>query len=182
MSLYNPGNMNDRARLVSLPTPIGGRETRTMHAADYAAKIGIRIPTDLRWAFEWCESGAEVRFLWELAKRGDAVQCGRGLESSGLRVMLQATAGTYRIDFLVTRPGDDAFRLAVEVDGMRWHHHNDLQVEADYLRSRRLTLAGYSVIRFTAREVFTDAGECWRQVDSIMDRRAPIAPEVPTHG
>jgi very-short-patch-repair endonuclease len=75
----------------------------------------------------------------------------------------------YHIDAAVVSKNT---KLAVEIDGMGFHHRTAEQVAADYIRARRLTLAGYAVIRFTAREAFNEPAECWRQIDAILDARS----------
>ena len=81
---------------------------------------------------------------------------------------LQVRCAGFRIDAVVS---DATTQLAVEIDGMAFHHRTKEQVAADYLRQRRIVVKGYTVIRFTAQEVFGDAAECWRQVRAILAAR-----------
>jgi very-short-patch-repair endonuclease len=78
---------------------------------------------------------------------------------------LQVRCATYWIDAVVSSSHKT---LAIEIDGMAFHHRSREQVAADYLRQRRIVLRGYTVIRFTAQEVFSDADQCWRQIESIF--------------
>lgn len=115
-----------------------------------------------------CGSAAEVYFLRPFLERpGCAIAVGDA-HAGGVVVMLQHQIKQYRTDVLVA---DDRTQLAIEVDGMAFHHRSREQVAADYLRQRRIVAQGYTVIRFTAPEVFKDATECWRQVDAILAAR-----------
>lgn len=88
--------------------------------------------------------------------------------AGGLIVGLQLKCRRYYIDAAIT---DGLTKLAVEIDGIAWHHWTKEQVAKDYLRERRIVLEGYTVIRFTAQEVFKDADECWRQISAILSNR-----------
>jgi len=119
--------------------------------------------------FAQCGSAAEAYFLRPFVSRPGAVFQDRGVCVGDVQVVLQVSCALSRIDFVVSR---GAFRLAIEVDGMGFHHANAEQVAADYLRERRIVCAGYTVIRFTAQEAFSNPSECWRQVDEILSAHA----------
>lgn len=114
-------------------------------------------------------SGAEALLAVQFVQKSDTSidPVRRAWTNGDVSLELQAPARLYRIDLLATR-GD--YRLAIEVDGAEWHQASELQVQADYLRQRRLVAFGYRVIRFTAREIFRDVKECWRQVEAILER------------
>lgn len=76
----------------------------------------------------------------------------------------------YRVDFLLK----DA-RLIVELDGHEYHSTKD-QLEKDAIRQRYLTRAGYSVIRFTGREVNRDVEACVAEVRELYKERIQRAP------
>lgn len=76
----------------------------------------------------------------------------------------------YRVDFLLK----DA-RLIIELDGHA-HHSTKEQLTKDASRQRYLTRAGYTVIRFTGREIFKDVQGCVsevRQLYTELMQRAP---------
>jgi len=76
----------------------------------------------------------------------------------------------FRVDFLLK----DA-RLIIELDGHDYHSSKE-QLEKDSQRQRYLTRAGYTVIRFTGREIYQDAEKCAaiaRKTYHEMLQRAP---------
>lgn len=58
-------------------------------------------------------------------------------------------------------------RYAIEIDGFEWHDKTPEQAESDRRRERDIQRAGYTVIRFAAREVLRDPYPC---VKEIIDR------------
>lgn len=76
----------------------------------------------------------------------------------------------YRVDFILK----DA-RLIIELDGHE-HHSTKEQLEKDAIRQRYLTRAGYSVIRFTGREVKRDPKKCVLEVRTTYQERMQRAP------
>ena len=76
----------------------------------------------------------------------------------------------YRVDFILK----DA-RLIIELDGHQYHSSPE-QLESDAIRQRYLTRAGYSVIRFTGREINRDAAGCVEDVRKIYEERMQRAP------
>lgn len=76
----------------------------------------------------------------------------------------------YRVDFILK----DA-RLIIELDGHA-HHSTKEQLENDAIRQRYLTRAGYSVIRFTGREINRDPAACVREVREMYVERLQRAP------
>ncbi len=78
--------------------------------------------------------------------------------------------GRYRVDFILK----DA-RLIIELDGHLYHSTKD-QLERDAIRQRYLTRAGYSVIRFTGREINRDPAACVREVREMYKERMQRAP------
>jgi very-short-patch-repair endonuclease len=93
--------------------------------------------------------------LWQHLRRG---------QSDGLHWRKQHAVGTYIVDFFCAKA-----KLVVEVDG---DSHAD-QIEYDEARTAYLNELGYTVIRFTNREVFNQceavvqqiADECQRLID-----------------
>lgn len=119
-----------------------------------------------------CGSAAEVYFVRPFLEREGCQVRGITATLGPVSVTLQYEIKGYYADVLVT---DGAFQLAIEVDGLAFHHRSREQITADYLRQRRIVARGYTVIRFTAPEVFKDAAECWRQVDAILAARRKSA-------
>lgn len=78
--------------------------------------------------------------------------------------------GRYRVDFILK----DA-RLIIELDGHAYHSTKE-QLERDAIRQRYLTRAGYSVIRFTGREINRDPVACVREVRDMYEERMQRAP------
>lgn len=76
----------------------------------------------------------------------------------------------YRVDFLLK----DA-RLIVELDGHEFHSTKD-QLEKDAIRQRYLSRAGYTVIRFTGREIVRNPVACVSEVRDIYNERIQRAP------
>lgn len=133
------------------------------------SNLKLEVPEHIHPVLLNCGSAAELNFVGEFAMRdGCGVLDHRALRCGATDVRLQHRVNGYRVDLMAERKG---FMLAIEVDGMGWHHMTPEQVAADYLRERRLVLVGCSVVRFTAAEVFRDRQECWRQVDAILEAR-----------
>jgi len=55
-------------------------------------------------------------------------------------------------------------RYAIEIDGFEWHDKTPVQAERDKRRERSIQLAGYTVLRFAAREVLADPFKCVREI------------------
>jgi len=77
----------------------------------------------------------------------------------------------YRLDFGIMNAAEGLY-LAIEVDGHQWHEATQHQVQSDKSRDRKLTAAGWQVLRFTGSEVYRDAAACVREVLEILTRRA----------
>ena len=78
--------------------------------------------------------------------------------------------GRYRVDFILK----DA-RLIIELDGHNYHSTPE-QLEKDAIRQRYLTRAGYTVIRFTGREINRNAVACVEEVRIIYRERMQRKP------
>lgn len=137
--------------------------------ASWAREAGY--PYDRRFTaiYARCGSAAEVYFLRPFLERDGCVLDSAGRAVAGdTTLTVQHSIGSYRADMLVTA---GALALAIEIDGMAFHHRSAAQVANDYRRQRRIVARGYTLIRFTAAEAFHDAAECWRQVDAIIAAR-----------
>lgn len=76
----------------------------------------------------------------------------------------------FRVDFLLK----DA-RLIVELDGHDYHSTKE-QLEKDAVRQRYLSRAGYTVIRFTGREINRDSSACVAEVRQIYKEKIQRSP------
>lgn len=132
----------------------------------WAAAQRFAYPADAENFLAECQSAAEAYFARPFVLRaGVEYPEPRVARAGELELRLQVNVANYRVDFVLECR---VARLAIEIDGMAFHHRFREQIAQDYLRQRRIVLRGYPVIRFTAQEVFSDPNECWRQIDSIM--------------
>ncbi|MDF9618393.1 DUF559 domain-containing protein [Pseudomonas entomophila] len=76
----------------------------------------------------------------------------------------------YRVDFFLK----DA-RLIIELDGHAYHSTKE-QLEKDAIKQRYLTRAGYTVIRFTGREIVRDVQACVAEVRQMYKECMQRAP------
>lgn len=100
---------------------------------------------------KFCESPAEITLLAALLEQAQLAPTDRPRTLAGaIEVQLQAQIANIRVDFLVDRS------LVVEVDG-RAYHSESQRFEEDRYRDQTLTLKGYRILRFPAKQVFADA-------------------------
>lgn len=162
-----PGIDRVRPKYGTIPTAIGDvLRPKQFPFVSWAASVRFAYPIEARPFLTACGSAAEAFLVRPFLCRtgvvydGAVARCGRDV------LRLQEPAGRYRLDAVVRR---GSFRLAIEVDGMAFHHRSREQVADDYLRQRRIVCMGYTVIRFTAQEAFADPEECWRQINAILE-------------
>jgi very-short-patch-repair endonuclease len=93
--------------------------------------------------------------LWQHLRRG---------QIDGLHWRKQHAVGTYIVDFFCAKA-----KLVVEVDG---DSHAD-QIEYDRARTAYLNELGYTVIRFTNREMFTQLEAVLQQIADECQRLIP---------
>jgi REase_MTES_1575 len=141
---------------------------RAFPFASWAANNSFVYDSAALPLFRRCGSAAEAFFLRPFTRRPGFGVEGQAGVAPPLTLRLQVPCGQYLIDAVVT---DGRSAIAIEVDGIAFHHRSGEQLAADYLRQRRMVLRGHTVIRFTAPEVFRNAVECWRQVDAILTAR-----------
>lgn len=82
----------------------------------------------------------------------------------------QEKHGRFRVDFILK----DA-RLIIELDGHDYHSTKE-QLENDAIRQRYLSRAGYTVIRFTGREINNNPSSCVSEVREIYKERMQRSP------
>jgi very-short-patch-repair endonuclease len=132
----------------------------------------FRIPEHARPLLERVASPAEACVVRELLDLPGALyDGGRTVRFRGAAIVLQVPCRGYRVDVAVKR---DQTMLAMEIDGLAFHGLTQAQFARDYLRTRRLLLAGYIVIRFTATEAMSQPRQCWRDVFSVLRARRQI--------
>lgn len=119
-------------------------------STDYTREQALRARLDL------CESPMEEAFLMAadpiLSEYGDIVP--------------QFEVGSYRADFAIPN-----CRILIEIDGYEWHKTRE-QLTADAKRQRVLTAAGWTVVRFTGREIYAGAANCAAEVARIIVGRS----------
>ena len=109
------------------------------------------------------ESYIEVEFSKELGDLADRIEKESWFGD-------KEKHGRYRVDFILKD-----VRLIIELDGHAYHSSPE-QLEKDAIRQRYLTRAGYTVIRFTGREVNRDAASCVEEVRTIYNERLQREP------
>ena len=139
----------------------------------WAAANGFPYPPAAVAILSRCESPAEATFVREFVSAPNTAFHGEAAYRDGSELKTQCPLFHHRIDVVLTR---GAAKFAIEIDGA-FHHASPERISADYLRERRIVYAGYTVIRFTARDALGRPAECWRQVDRIVARRSGPIPE-----
>jgi hypothetical protein len=144
-----------------------------------------------------CESPLEQLLLLEFAAIFDANPRGmsedRHLRGSiafpnvdrfGVAIRQQRIISTkrksYRADFLVTVEDwnwekgehEELIRLVIEVDGHDYHERTKEQAEYDKVRDRSMTSEGYTILRFTGREVYRDATTVASEVEEYLTQES----------
>jgi very-short-patch-repair endonuclease len=76
----------------------------------------------------------------------------------------------YHIDFVIEVSGDNS-KFAIELDGHDFHEKTKEQAARDRQRERSITKRGYTIIRFTGSEVFSNPRKCVEEVIEIVGRQ-----------
>jgi len=125
------------------------------------------LPRKIDRARELRRDGSRAeRICWELI---------RAHRLEGIKFRRQHPIGRYFADFAcVSR------KLVIEIDG---DHHAD-QLAADQRRTATLEQAGWSVIRFTAREVVQNPEGIWSAIRIAIENGAcpPLLASPPSGG
>jgi len=163
-----PGSERERGPFRRIPM-LHGEISSTGQFPFYSWSVdtAFRYPPEALDTLSRCGSAAEAYFLRALFSRPELVTDPK-LVYRGLEVRIQHPCRKYRLDVAILAP---VVPLAIEIDGIAFHHRSAEQVAEDYLRQRRIAASGYSVIRFTAQEAFGQPDECWNQVDHILAAR-----------
>lgn len=122
-----------------------------------------------------CESPIEERLLGPLVRCGgmDWASCSDDAtmvaisSDRRLRLHQQYSANGYRLDFALL---GDGVMVAVEADGHDYHERTKEQAEHDKSRDRALAAAGWTVLRFTGREIHRNAEKCAAEAIAIARR------------
>lgn len=137
----------------------------------WAVQHGFDYPDGSQPFLRACGSGPEAFFAREVARLPGA-SFGVGVCRAGaLTITAQKRTRGYLLDFAIEDARAPKCPLAIEIDGLAFHRATAEQVQKDYLRERRITFSGYTVVRFTAGEACSRAAECWRQVAAILEAR-----------
>jgi very-short-patch-repair endonuclease len=93
----------------------------------------------------------------------------KALFRAGIRPIPQYPVEKYLLDFLVV---EDGRRLAIEVDGERYHRNWTGELcRRDQIRNQRLLELGYDVRRFWVYEIRDDLERCVRVVEEWLQQK-----------
>lgn len=115
------------------------------------------------WYIDRGQSHIEAEFSKELGELADRIEAEHWFGD-------HVKSHRFRVDFLLK----DA-RLIIELDGHQYHSTKE-QLEKDAIRQRYLTRAGFTVIRFTGREINRNVAKCVEEVREIYQERIERAP------
>jgi len=85
-----------------------------------------------------------------------------------LPLLRQYKVGNYFIDFAYIDPNGFGFKLAVELDGQKYHS-SYAQRKKDYERERYLMKQGWIVIRFTGSEINRNCEKCANELIDMIE-------------
>lgn len=120
-----------------------------------------------------CESYIERRFLIALLFSEkfsfEPLRDGTGIaeDKSGVILGQQVAVARHRLDFALKRRGM-SHRIAIELDGFKFHDATPEQATRDRARDRHLIALGWRVARFSSREIIQDALGCARQAYELI--------------
>lgn len=128
-----------------------------------------------RWGFE--AAVVMQRFATEGGSgvtHQDRTTAGGGYEVIALEQQFTINAPlAARLDFVVHPYVGRTWRIAIECDGHDFHERTAEQAERDRSRDRALTATGWSVLRFTGREIWRDPFAVVADTDATIDRLCP---------
>lgn len=121
-----------------------------------SAMAGVVARTMVEEGFD-----SPVEALFAVALRGlGFTVVPAGTAELGEAIFYQVPLGAMRVDFLIGR-------TVVELDGHEWHERTPEQAERDHKRDRQLIAEGYTVLRFSGREVIRDPRACAEEAIEI---------------
>ena len=80
----------------------------------------------------------------------------------------QYPVGNFFIDFAYIDNNGLGFKIAIELDGQRFHSSYS-QRQKDYKRERFLLMEGWIIIRFTGSEVNRNTAKCMNEIIDLID-------------
>ena len=83
-------------------------------------------------------------------------------------VIRQYNVGKFFIDFAYLDTNGFGFKIAIELDGQRFHSSYS-QRQKDYERERYLLMNGWTIIRFTGSEINRNCNKCINEVIDLID-------------
>lgn len=90
---------------------------------------------------------------------------------------VKTNAGTYHVDFLITSKtmGELETAIVIELDGHEFHEKTKEQVARDNKRTRALTQAGMTVLRFSGHELMGKARDWMGDVIAMIEKSRSTA-------
>lgn len=89
----------------------------------------------------------------------------QAIKGPALTAQHKVFGGQYRLDFAHLES-----MTAIEIDGLAFHNGQE-SFRKDHQRQRRLTQAGWRVVRFTAKEVMAEGQRCAREAVALCGTR-----------
>lgn len=83
-------------------------------------------------------------------------------------IMRQYQVGNYFLDFAYLDQNGFGFKIAIELDGVRYHSSYS-QRQKDYERERYLVKRGWIVVRFTGSEINRKCEKCLNEVIDLIE-------------
>ena len=123
-------------------------------------------------ALDRCESFIERQFLVALLFTEQFTfdvprDVGIAEDADGVILGQQIPVNGWHIDFAMRKRGWDG-RIAIELDGHRFHNLTPEMVKKERVRERDIVMAGFRIIRFTSNEVMNDPLSVARQARHIV--------------
>ena len=144
----------------------GGGRAKPFPFRSWAVAEGFDYPEGARLVLAHTQSAAEAFFVREFCRRDGCVfGPGAAATADGVTIIVQYSVGRYLTDCFVRR---GSAVVAVEIDGMEFHHRSPERVAKDYARQRAIVALGFPVVRFLAFEALKQPAMCWDEVDEIL--------------
>lgn len=177
--------MSDFVPTLRVPLEIKG----SLKTEEQIRRYLVGRRADLSEALTVCESEPEVVLAIALVSAEDAngpfLRLEEGASRGGrhkwatgrggvlhLQYPTKINGDAIRIDFVLSKDGK---RFAIETDGHDWHERTPEQAARDKSRDRALTADGWTPLRFTGSEVFTNPDKCAADILKMVG----VMPVVP---
>lgn len=132
-------------------------------------RITVDELRDRHWRDLGCRGSSRAYTQLVSAVPGAASVAERTLARAAWRAGLRGLLVNQRVLDYVVDLYEPELRLAVEVDGYRFHSSRDA-FHHDRVRQNALVAAGYTVLRFTAEQVLTDVADVVAETAVVADR------------